>query len=130
LENTLQIIAVSCSDITAEEARVRLEIGPTGEATVSRDSAILPLADALIRAKSRDGSGADQAAGNAVEGHIDAMAARMSVAMGTATGIMSKPEKFASPAYINVQTWHSSFGKTGVKRNTFRRHTTNKKVRY
>jgi hypothetical protein len=58
---------------------------------------ILPLADAFIRAKNRDGNGAVQAAGNAVEAHIDAMAGRMAVALGTATGITSKLEKFASP---------------------------------
>lgn len=97
LDNTLQIVAASCTDMAAAEQRVRLQLGPAAEATVSRDHVILPLADAFIRAKNRDGSGAVQAAGNAVESHIDAMAGRMTVALGTATGIMSKLSKFATP---------------------------------
>lgn len=97
LGNTLQLLAMACSDMTTAEARIRLQLGPIAEAAVSRDSVILPLADALIRAKNRDGSGAIQAAGNAIDAHIDAMAGRMSVTLTPATGIISKLEKFATP---------------------------------
>jgi hypothetical protein len=97
LDNMLQTVATACTDNLAAEARVRNQIGPAAEAVVSREFVVLPLADALIRAKNRDGSGAIQAAGNAVESHIDAMAVRMSVALGNATGIISKLNKFATP---------------------------------
>jgi hypothetical protein len=42
-----------------------------------RDAIIVPLADALMKANVRNGRGAVQQAGNAVESHIVAMAARL-----------------------------------------------------
>jgi hypothetical protein len=99
LSNALQVVALGCTDIVTAEARIRSQLGPAAEAVLApvRDTVILPLADALLRAKNRDGSGAIQAAGNAVEAHIDAMAARMAVTLGTATGIISKLTKFGTP---------------------------------
>jgi hypothetical protein len=95
----LQTIAVACTDMASAEARIRTQLGPVAETKLMalRDTVIVPLADALLRAKGRDGSGAIQAAGNAVEAHIDALATRMTVALGTATGIISKLDKFSSP---------------------------------
>lgn len=97
LDNALRTVALACTDAVAAEARIRSQLGPAAEAIVSREYVILPLADALLRAKNRDASGAVQAAGNAVESHIDAMADRMTVALGTATGIISKLAKFGTP---------------------------------
>jgi hypothetical protein len=98
-DNMLQTLAIGCTDLAAAETRVRNQLGPPAETTLSslRDTVIIPLADALRRANNRDGSGSIQAAGNAVEAHIDAMASRMSVNLGTATGIISKLTKFATP---------------------------------
>lgn len=96
--NSLQTLAAACTDMAAAETRVRSQLGPVAEAVLThlRDTVILPLADALVRAKNRDGSGAIQAAGNAVEAHVDALAGRMGVALGTATGIISKLNRFAT----------------------------------
>ncbi|MBZ5565239.1 MAG: hypothetical protein LAP13_22810 [Acidobacteriia bacterium] len=96
LENMLRALALACTETLAAEARVRAQLGPAGEAAVSRDYVILPLADALMRAKNHDASGAVQAAGNAVESHIDSLAGQMGVVLGTATGIISKLSKFAA----------------------------------
>lgn len=97
LSNALQVVALGCTDVVMAEARVRNQLGPAAEAILAphRETVIIPLADALIRAKNHDGAGAVQAAGNAVEAHIDAMAGRIPVVLGTATGIISKLNKFA-----------------------------------
>ena len=47
-----------------------------------------------MRANNGDGAGAVQAAGNAVESHITAMAGRMGVNLAGANGIISKLTKF------------------------------------
>jgi hypothetical protein len=98
LLNALQTIAMACTDITMAEGRIRAQLGPVAEAVLApqRDTVIVPLADALIRANSRDGAGAVQAAGNAVESHITAMAGRMNVALTGATGIISKMRRFSA----------------------------------
>ena len=99
LSNSLQVVALSCSDVVSAEARIRSQLGPAAEAVLGphRETVIVPLANALLKARNRDGAGAVQAAGNAVEAHIDAMAARMNVPLGNATGIISKLGKFGGP---------------------------------
>lgn len=97
LDNGLSSLALACTDNVAAEARIRAQLGPRAEALVSRADVIVPLSDALILARNRDGSGAVQRAGNAVESHIDAMAGRMGVALGNASGIISKLNKFVAP---------------------------------
>jgi hypothetical protein len=99
LTNNLQVVALGCTDVVTAEARIRSQIGPVAEVVLEqhRQTVIIPLADALLRARNRDGPGAVQAAGNAVEAHIDAMAMRMTVQLGTATGIISKLNKFVAP---------------------------------
>jgi len=94
--NTLQTLALACTDMASAETRIRSQLGPAAETTLTplRDTVILPLADALLRARNRDGSGAIQAAGNAVEAHIDAIAARMGVSLVGANGIISKLTRF------------------------------------
>jgi hypothetical protein len=107
--NMLQILAAACTELTAAEARIRSQLGPVAEASLAslRDTVILPLADALLRAKTRDGSGAIQAAGNAVEAHIDALAGRMGVSLAGASGIMSKLSKFGgNPRRLPMKLVH------------------------
>lgn len=96
LMNSLQVIAAACKDMTIAEGRIRDQLGPLAQAVLApqRDAVIVPLADALMRANNRDGSGAVQQAGNAVESHITAMAARMTVDLTGANGIMEKISKF------------------------------------
>lgn len=99
LANHLQVLSAACTELMASEGRVRIQLGPAAENVLAaqRDSVIVPLADALVRANNRDGSGAVQQAGNAVEAHIDAMAVRMGVPLTGATGIMRKLQKFEAP---------------------------------
>lgn len=99
LVNALQVIASACSDMTTAEGRIRSQLGPPAEAALAqhRDTVIVPLADALMRANNRDAPGAVQAAGNAVESHITAMAARLNVALAGANGIIEKLNRFANP---------------------------------
>lgn len=106
-DNMLQIIAVACTDLVAAEARIRSQLGPAAEAKATREYVILPLADALLRAKNHDPSGAVQAAGNAVESYIDALAGRMGVVLGSATGIISKLTKFGTaPRHLPAKVIH------------------------
>ena len=98
LVNALQVIASACKDMTIAEGRIRDQLGPLAQTVLAaqRDAVIVPLADALIRANNRDGSGAVQQAGNAVESHIAAMATRMGVNIAGANGIIEKLNRFAA----------------------------------
>ncbi len=97
--NHLQVLSAACTQLTAAEGRIRAQLGPAAEQVLAnlRDNVIVPLADALVRANNRDGPGAVQQAGNAVEAHIGALATRKGVALGNATGIISKLQKFETP---------------------------------
>jgi hypothetical protein len=99
LANHLQVLSEACTEMVASEARVRTQLGPGAEHLLAaqRDNIVVPLADALIRANNRDGSGAVQQAGNAVEAHIDSMAVRMGIPLAGATGIMRKLQRFETP---------------------------------
>lgn len=109
LVNALQVIASAAKDMATAEGRIRDQLGPTAEAALApqRDAIIVPLADALIRANNRDGAGAVQQAGNAVESHIAAMAGRMAVDLTGANGIMEKLAKFGvAPRHLPRKLIH------------------------
>jgi hypothetical protein len=55
---------------------------------------IVPLADALLRAKSGDSRGAVVTAGNAIESYLDDLATQKSVSLSGATGINAKLDRF------------------------------------
>ena len=99
LVNALQVIASACKDMTIAEGRIRDQLGPLAQTVLAaqRDAVIVPLADALMRANNRDGSGAVQQAGNAVESHVAAMATRMGINIAGANGIIEKLNRFANP---------------------------------
>jgi len=94
LLNALTRIAAACTDMVQAEGRIRDQLGPAATAVLNRETVILPLADALFRANQRDGAGAVQSAGNAVESHIAAMAGRMGVNVTGANGIIEKLTRF------------------------------------
>jgi len=109
LVNALQVIASACKDMVIAEGRIRSQLGPTAEVLLAphRETVILPLADALIRANNRDGAGAVQAGGNAVESHITAMAGRMHVDLTGASGIIEKLNKFGgTPRHLPRKLIH------------------------
>lgn len=109
LANSLETIAAACSDMIIAEGRIRDQLGALAQTVLQpqRDAIIVPLADALMKANVRNASGAVQQAGNAVESHIVAMAARMNppVNVAGANGIIEKLNRFAAaprrlPRYI------------------------------
>lgn len=108
LVNALQVIAAACKDMVIAEGRIRDQLGPTAEAILApqRDTVIVPLADALVRANNRDAAGAVQAAGNAAESHITAMAGRMGVDVTGANGIIEKLSRFANPRRLPRKLIH------------------------
>ncbi|MBZ5706636.1 MAG: hypothetical protein LAN63_14900 [Acidobacteriia bacterium] len=99
LANHLQVLAAACTELMAAEGRIRAQLGPAAEQVLrdQRDNVIVPLANALVKANNRDGPGAVQQAGNAVEAHIDALAVRKVVVLTGAKGIISKLQKFENP---------------------------------
>lgn len=99
LVNALQVIASACRDAVTAEGRIREQLGPAAEAILApqRETIIVPLADALVRAGNRDAAGAVQAAGNAIESHLTAMAGRMHVGLAGANGIIEKLTRFSTP---------------------------------
>lgn len=95
-ENTLEILTRACSNAASAESRIREQLGPDAAASVSRDEVIMPLADALLRAKSGDPRGAVVAGGNAVESYLEALATALGVGLTGATGINAKLDKLAA----------------------------------
>ncbi|SRR5579871_2448180 len=108
LANHLHVLSAASTELMAAEGRIRTQLGAAAEQALAniRDSVIVPLADALVRANNRDGPGAVQQAGNAVEAHIDALAARLGVVLTGATGIMSKLQKFENPRRLPAKLIH------------------------
>jgi hypothetical protein len=109
LVNALQVIASACKDMVIAEGRIRSQLGPAAEAVLApqRDTVIVPLADALVRANNRDGAGAVQAAGNAVESHITALAGRMGVVLTGTNGIIEKLNRFGvAPRHLPRKLIH------------------------
>lgn len=105
-ENTLEILAKACKDAAAAEARVREQLGLIAAPVVTREEVIVPLADALIRAKSGDPRGAVVRGGNAVESYLDSLADSLNVNLHGATGINAKLEKFAQAKVLPKKLVH------------------------
>jgi hypothetical protein len=95
-DNSLEVLADACNDATAAESRIREQLGPDAVALVSREEVILPLTNALIRARTSDPRGAVVSAGNAVESYLNALALRLTVSLSGATGINGKLDKFTT----------------------------------
>lgn len=92
--NDVLLMAQSCKDIAAAEARIRLQIGEAGE-VVSREEVLIPLANALLKAAAGDARNAVVLAGNAVESYLVELAARVGVTLAGAPGINAKLDKFS-----------------------------------
>jgi hypothetical protein len=100
LANSLQTIATASTDMVIAEGLIRNQLGTLAQTVLQPDrgAIIVPLADALMKANIRNGRGAVQQAGNAVESHIVAMAARLNppVNVAGAAGIIEKLNRFAA----------------------------------
>ena len=97
LANSLAKIAAASTDMVLAEGLIRNQLGVAAQ-HVDRDAVIVPLADAFMKANVRNPRGAVQQAGNAVESHIVAMAARLNppVNVAGAAGIIEKLNRFAA----------------------------------
>jgi hypothetical protein len=118
LVNALQVIASAAKDMAVAEGRIRDQLGPAATIVLEphRNTIIVPLANALIRANNRDSSGAVQSAGNAVESHIAELATRMGVNLAGANGIIEKLNKFSNPRRLPRKLIHLG-GYLGAIRN-------------
>lgn len=118
LVNALQVIAAAAKDMAVSEGRIRDQLGPVSTNVLEphRNTVIVPLASALIKANNRDGSGAVQAAGNAIESHITELAVRMNVNLAGTSGIIEKLNKFSNPRRLPRKLIHVG-GYLGAIRN-------------
>jgi hypothetical protein len=95
-EQTLLTLAQGSGDLAAAEARVREQIGADAAALVSRQEVIVPISNALIRARDGDARGAVVDAGNAVESFLAAFGQRLGVpAVAGAPGINAKLDRLS-----------------------------------
>lgn len=93
-ENALDTMLQGCREAASAEARVREQLGPEASGRASREEVIIPLADAVLKARSGDSRGAVVAAGNAVESYLAALAGRVSVDLVGAAGLNAKLDRF------------------------------------
>jgi hypothetical protein len=92
-ESPLEELAASAADLAAAEGRIRSQIGADAAAVSSRNEVILPLSEALLRARDGDARGAVVNAGNAVESYLVDFAGRIGVNLAGATGINAKLDR-------------------------------------
>jgi hypothetical protein len=93
-------VRIAAQEATSAENLVRKQLGLEAAATVSRDEVIVPLADAALRAKDNDATGAVVFAGNAIESYLEGLAGRLNVNVTGATGINSKLERFGQAGHF------------------------------
>jgi hypothetical protein len=89
-EAPLLVLALSAGDEAAAEALIRQRLDPHSPGIPSRNEVVLPLAKALLRAKTGDGDGAVLDAGNAVESFLVEYGQRVGLGLTTQNGINSK----------------------------------------
>lgn len=106
-EHTLLTLAQGSGDLAAAEARVREQIGPNAAALVSREEVIVPISNALIRARDGDARGAVVDAGNAIESFLAALGQRVGVpAVAGAPGINAKLDRLSQANKLPTKLVH------------------------
>lgn len=91
--NDLAALAQGCENDAAAEDLVRTLLGQRAVDLVSRDDVIVPLANALQRARATDGRGAVVSAGNAVESFLSGVGSRVAVNLTKKHGINAKADE-------------------------------------
>lgn len=91
----LHELAKGCESDAAAEQLIRARVGARALERVSREDVVVPLANALQRARATDGRGAVVAAGNAVESFLAAYATRVGVNVTGKNGINAKADELA-----------------------------------
>jgi signal transduction histidine kinase len=99
LANQLIDLAKACDDLVAAEARIRNQIGERAK-ELDRDEVLVPLANALLKAKALQPSDAVKDAAIAVESFLARLADRMSVSLNGASGIIQKLDKFRAGNHL------------------------------
>lgn len=92
----LTSLAEGCASDAAAEQLVRVQLGPRALEKVSRDEVVVPLANAVQKAKVKDGRGAVVSAGNAVESYLSGLGARCGVLLAGKNGINAKAEELSA----------------------------------
>jgi hypothetical protein len=100
LPDAFAVIAGEAIEQEGAAQRIRVQIGAAASAIIDHASVLTPLANALMRARNRDGRGSVVEAGNAVESYLTALAPTVNVNLGNATGLGGKLDKFGSPAHV------------------------------
>ena len=95
-EYELSALAEGCSSDIAAEHLVRERLGPRALEKVSRDDVVVPLANAVQKAKAKDGRGAVVSAGNAIESYLSALGGRTGVLLTGKNGINAKAEELSA----------------------------------
>ena len=93
MEMDINHLSDACSDLSSAELFIREHIGPHND-KVDREKVIIPLASSILKAISNENRECISEAGNAIESFLSNLAARMSVNLSGASGIIQKLSKF------------------------------------
>jgi len=93
LDNPLASVAGAANDEASAEQIIRAQFGEKAN-NLDREEIIIPLAGALLKAKSGNASGAVWDAARAVESFLARFAGRVGVSLAGASGISEKLDKF------------------------------------
>ena len=88
----LSALSEGCASDAASEELIRERLGQRASDKVSRSDVIIPLANAVQRARAGDGRGAVVSAGNAVESYLGELGARIGTTVADRHGINAKAE--------------------------------------
>lgn len=103
LANPLLSVAAAAQDEASAERIIRNEIGPRAD-MLDRQEVIIPLATALLKAKTGNAPGAVGDAARAVESFLARLANRLGVSLAGATGINQKLDKFRPGNHLPKKT--------------------------
>lgn len=96
----LAVLATGCEDDVAAERLVRERLGLQAAGRVSRDEVLVPLTQAIRRARGQDGRGAVVVAGNAVESYLAELAGRLGVSVAGRHGINAKVDALSQAGQL------------------------------
>lgn len=99
----IHAVAETVNDLATAEQLVRSRVGQRSD-KLDRPDVVLPLAEALIKARAHDARGAVTDAARAVESFLAALAGRMGVSLVGASGINQKLDKFRTGNHLPKKT--------------------------
>lgn len=93
LVDPIEAVAATANDMASAEQLIRQRIGSRSDKT-DRQDVVMPLAEALLKAKANDARGAVVDAARAVESFLAVLSQRQGVSLAGANGIVQKVDKF------------------------------------